>query len=114
MTTATPMSRSARGRAALLALALLAVGGVAVALAWGARADDDAVPPRIELRYLAVNGDGPNARGWYDGAPPTGVPVQEALSTLAGQGFRVVEVSQNFLITPSEPARWTILLERSR
>lgn len=114
MATTTPTPSTSRGRAAVLLLVLLAAVGGAVVLTWGARADERAAPAQVDLRYLAVNGDGPNARGWYDGAPPTGVPVQEALTTFAKEGFRVVEISQSFLITPSDPARWTILLERTR
>ena len=114
MSHVTPPHTTPRGHAALLAVGLLTLlGGLAV-VAFSARAEDRPAPRETDVRYLAVSGDGPNARAWYDGAPPTGVPVQEALNTFATQGFRVAEVSQAFVVSSAEQARWTILLQRSR
>ncbi|MCA9315821.1 MAG: hypothetical protein R3F05_05320 [Planctomycetota bacterium] len=110
----TPTASPARGHAAVLALAALAVVGAALAFAFGARAEDRPTPRETDIRYLAVTGDGPTARAWYDGAPPNGTPVQEALDTFAQQGFRVSQVSQSLIVSSSEASRWTILLQRSR
>lgn len=42
--------------------------------------------------YLSVTGEGPNAKAWYDGAPPAGVAVQTALDHFSSLGYHVVEV----------------------
>lgn len=75
-----------------------------------------AAPPdqEISIRYLAVSGDGSQARTWYDGAPPAGVPVQDALDLFAKQGFQVAEITQRLAIEGSTASVWTILLERVR
>jgi len=110
----TPHASPTRGRAALLAVVALAVVGAALALALGARAEDRPAPRETDIRYLAVTGDGPTARAWFDGAPPNGTPVQEALDTFAQQGFRVSQVTQSLIVSSSEASRWTILLQRSK
>lgn len=75
-----------------------------------------AAPPDVSvaLRYLAVSGDGATARTWYDGAPPAGVPVQDALDFFAKDGFVVKEVTQRLAVAAGEASVWAILLERVR
>lgn len=68
---------------ALLALLLLA-GGAALLLSRPTAADDGP----YELRYLGISGDGSNAKAWYEGAPPSGARIQEALDRFAKEGFR--------------------------
>ena len=72
-------------RALFLAVAL-ALAGVA-ALAWnhGSAAGDGST---YRLVYVSVTGEGPNAKAWYDGAPPAGAPVQAALDRFAQDGFK--------------------------
>ena len=74
-----------------LLLAVLAFAGVvAIGLGRPSRAED------AEKRYIAyinITGEGATAKAWYRGAPPAGVPVQEALDHFAEQGYRVASVS---------------------
>ena len=96
-----------------LIAALLFVGVVLFA---SSMRSGHAAPPEesIEIRYLGVSGDGSQARTWYDGAPPAGVPVQDALDFFAKQGFRVSEVTQRLAVASGEASVWTILMERIR
>lgn len=73
-----------------------------------------AAPPEkdVAIRYLAVSGDGASARSWYDGAPPAGVPIQDALDHFAKQGFQVSDVSQRLSVGAGEASVWTVILER--
>jgi hypothetical protein len=68
---------------ALLVLLLL-VGGAAVLLSRPTAAEEGP----YELRYLGISGDGSNAKAWYEGAPPSGARIQEALDRFAKEGFR--------------------------
>ncbi len=108
-----PSRTASAGRVAPFVLAAVTLGA-ALFLAWGARADDGAASKTVELRYISIIGDGPNARAWYNGAPPTGTAVQDALDTFAEQGFRVAEVTQSLITSATDASRWTILLERIR
>ena len=69
---------------------------------------------KIEIRYLAVTGDGPTSRAWYDGGPPNGVPMQDALNKFAAEGFRVRSMSEVISGATSAQLKWTVLLERIR
>src|SRR5262245_13878275 len=96
---------------ALALLVVLAVGAAAFAFARGARADG---PVENRIVFLYVTGKGPQAKAWYDGAPPSGVLVQAALDTFAKQGFhhRAI-VSSAVPGSLSEPgADYVILLHR--
>jgi hypothetical protein len=73
-----------RTSAVLLALAV-AVGAIAVALVQAARVEG---ADAHRIAYLHVTGRGPTARAWYQGAPPSGVPVQDALDKFAADGYR--------------------------
>ena len=99
-------------RLSLLA-ALLFVGA---ALFASTMRSGQAAPPdkEVAIRYLSVTGDGPQARTWYDGAPPAGVPVQDALDHFAKQGFQVSEITQRLAVESSTASVYTILLERVR
>ncbi len=45
------------------------------------------------IAFLTITGEGATARAWYKGAPPAGVPVQDALDTFAADGYRVRNIS---------------------
>ena len=75
--------------AAAVAVAALAVGR-------GAAADDR---PGKRLVYLFVSGKGPQAKAWYDGAPPNGVQVQTALDKFSADGYRYVAISSSGVAT---------------
>jgi hypothetical protein len=47
----------------------------------------------VELRYLSVSGEGATAKAWFDGAPTTGLRVQEALDKFGALGFHVAHVT---------------------
>ena len=49
--------------------------------------------PTVSLRYLSVSGEGATAKAWFDGAPTTGMRVQEALDKFAALGFHVAHVT---------------------
>ena len=107
---------SPRVRIALGASLVAALFFVGAGLFVSSMRTGQAAPPELEvgIRYLAVSGDGPSARTWYDGAPPAGVPVQDALDHFAKQGFKVAEISQRLAVGTGEASVWTILLERIR
>lgn len=69
---------------------LFAVGVVALALG---RAADAGGSDGKRLVFVHVTGRGPTARAWYQGAPPSGVPVQDALDRLASEGCRFVALA---------------------
>lgn len=111
-----------RARLAILASLLVAVGVLAIAWSRGADAE-----PNVSHRivYLYVSGRGAQAKAWYDGGPPSGVQVQQALDTFAGQGFKLVSLASSGVasvvtvggVAPSgtdgaSEASYVILLER--
>jgi hypothetical protein len=86
------MSRSTLAVAAALALV---VSAVAFALGRGASAEPNPNNPRARIVYLYVSGSGPQAKAWYDGAPPSGVAVQSALDRFVADGFRYAAISSS-------------------
>ncbi len=81
-----------RSRLAILASLLLAIGVLAVAWSRGADAEP-ATTHRIV--YLYLSGRGAQAKAWYDGGPPSGVQVQQALDTFAAQGFKLARLASS-------------------
>lgn len=65
---------------------------IAVALLLFVQAPSSAQEGAKSIVYLSVRGEGPNANAWYQGAPPAGIPIQDALSEFAGKGYSVREV----------------------
>jgi hypothetical protein len=102
----------------LAVVAAIAVVGV-VALALGRRASADG-PSDRRVAFLYVTGRGPQAKAWYDGAPGSGVLVQQALDAFSKQGFHFAAISSSgspALAQPAAPengpiADYVILLER--
>lgn len=69
----------------LAALGLLAVLGVSLLASRGtAQAEEE----RTGLRFISISGDGSNAKAWFEGAPASGMRVQEALDRFAREGYR--------------------------
>ena len=80
-----------------------------------------------ELRFVSLTGEGSATKAWFEGAPPSGMEVQEALDRFVQQGFRLasqapawrgtdVTVSSGGppgTTTTAEPA-WVLFLERGR
>jgi hypothetical protein len=102
----------------LVALALVLAG--AFALGWVAQRPASAEPAPHAM-YVSITGDGPNARAWYQGSSPVGVAVQEALTALTSQGYRVkalvagerpVVVTQGATLPPQPERTYVLLLER--
>lgn len=75
-----------------LSLALLVLLAFAVLLVLRERPSAASPGDVKHAVFLHVSGEGPSAKAWYRGAPPTGVPVQDALDTFSEQGYRVVAV----------------------
>ena len=73
---------------AFVALFLLAGGLVAVST--NSQAEEDNLP---HTQFLNITGIGPTATAWFDGAAPTGAPVQDALDKFSKLGYRVKTVS---------------------
>ena len=69
--------------------ALVVAVGAAFAAARPGRAED----PPYELRYISITGDGSTAKAWYEGAPPSGSKVQDALDRFTREGFKLGTVS---------------------
>ncbi len=72
---------------------LLAVVGLAATFGVGllepTQADDD-LPSAV---YISVSGDGPTAKGWFAGAPPAGMLIQDALDHFSEKGYRIKSIS---------------------
>lgn len=64
-----------------------------------------------ETQFLSITGEGPTAKAWYEGAQPSGVPLQQALDKFNKEGFRVVAVTEPH---PSGGSGyiWNILMEK--
>lgn len=77
-------------RHASLALGALALALVLVfAFSGPSRAEDG---PQKHTVYVSVTGEGPNARAWFHGAPPAGIPVQDALDQFSEKGYHVKDL----------------------
>ena len=77
------------------------------------------------LRFISISGDGSSTKAWFEGAPPTGTRVQEALDRFAKEGFRfaglqpafrqsqvqVTSTSSSSLPSTPEPA-YVLILEK--
>lgn len=74
-------------------LALLALVGLATALFVTTSAAPAEAEGEPHIVFLNITGEGPTAKAWYRGAPPAGVPVQDALDTFSEKGYRVANVS---------------------
>ena len=80
-------------RPLLPALTLCAL--VAVALVALTRTGKAADEP-YGLRYIALSGEGSATKAWFDGAPPTGTRVQEALDRFAKEGYRYAGLQSTY------------------
>ncbi|MFV1959999.1 MAG: hypothetical protein ACC662_11380 [Planctomycetota bacterium] len=91
-----------------LALGLAGLGLViALGLARTSRAEGDKEPSMV---FLHITGEGPTAKAWYRGAPPAGIPVQEALDHFSDLGYHVARIapSQQPIITNISTAPGTL------
>ena len=71
-------------------VALLLLAGGLVAVSTNSQAGEENLP---HTRFLNITGVGPTATAWFEGAPPTGAPVQDALDKFSELGYRVKTVS---------------------
>lgn len=95
----------------LLGLAALACAGVLLATRSApSEAADDA---RVDIVYVSVTNEGATAKAWYDGAPSPGVPVQDALTRFAREGYRVQAVTHDLRSAVSDTS-FVVLLQRVR
>ncbi len=100
------------------AVLILVVATVAGGLVFGRGARADGADRRVVFLY--VSGRGPQAKAWYDGAPPSGVAVQAALDTFSKAGFKFAALTASgspALAQPTNPesgpiADYVILLDR--
>jgi hypothetical protein len=80
-------------RSLLPALSLCVVAAVAlVALTRTGKAADEP----YGLRFIALSGEGSATKAWFDGAPPTGTRVQEALDRFAKEGYRFAGIQSSY------------------
>ena len=84
---------------ALVLAAVLAAGVIVLALGHASRVEA-ADAHRIE--YVQIGGRGANARAWYYGAPPSGVPVQEALDKFAAEGLHFSGIAASSLVSSTQ------------
>jgi hypothetical protein len=115
------MTASRSSRFLVLGAVLVAAGAVLVAARPG-RAED----PPYDMRYVSVTGDGSTAKAWFEGAPPSGTKVQDALDRFAREGYRLASLSPawrqaNVTVSPATPTSVTtpesvyvLILERGR
>jgi hypothetical protein len=70
---------------------------------------------RNSIIHLSVTGEGSQTKAYYDGAPPAGSPLQEALTKFANQGYTVAAVGDPYPDSRGSSVTlytWNILLER--
>jgi len=80
--------------ALFVAALTLAAAAVGFALSQAASADG---PGTKRLAYLYISGRGATARAWYQGAPPSGTPVQDALDKFIADGYQFAAISSGGL-----------------
>lgn len=103
--------------------ALALVAGAAFVAARPGRAED----PPYDLRYISITGDGGTAKAWFEGAPPSGTKVQEALDRFTREGFRLgafspawrqpnvnVSTTTSIPTTNTQDSVYVLFLERGR
>lgn len=108
-----PSIRSLTGPISLAVGALIAVLAFVAVDTGKAVAEPEPKKVLIETQFLSVTGEGPTAKGWYEGAQPSGVPLQRALDKFSKDGFYVVKVVEPHLSKAGNGEFvWNILLER--
>ncbi len=62
-------------------------------------------------QFLSISGEGPTAKAWYEGAQPSGVPLQRALDKFNKEGYKIVALTEPH---PSGGSGyiWNILMEK--
>lgn len=94
-----------RPLALFVASLTLAAAAVGFALSRAASADG---PTAKRIAYIYVSGRGATARAWYQGAPPSGTPVQDALDKFTADGYQFAAISTGGLptqiVTTSSPS----------
>jgi hypothetical protein len=112
------MNRATTSLALALSLLLAATLG-GLLFTRGATADGGS----HRIVHLYVSGQGPQAKAWYSGGPPSGVPFQDALDTFAAQGFKYAAIASSGMPVESSSgltatgdkrasADYVVLLER--
>ncbi len=105
--------RSLTGPISLAVGALIAVLAFVAVDSGKAVAEPEAKKVIIETKFLAVSGEGPTAKGWYEGAQPSGVPLQRALDKFSQDGFYVVKVVEPHASKAGNVEFvWNIVMER--
>ena len=107
----------------VVGLALLVTGAAFALWPRSGSAED----PPYELRFLSISGESSTTKAWYEGAPPSGVKVQEALDKFTQLGFRLagqapawrqsqvtVTASTSPGSTTSADPAWILFLEKGR
>jgi hypothetical protein len=102
----------------LIPCALTALAVVALTRHGSAQGED------LGLRFISISGEGSSTKAWFEGAPPTGTRVQEALDRFAKEGYRFaglqpavrqsqVQVTSSSTALPSTPEpTYVLILEK--
>jgi hypothetical protein len=110
-------------RTALWSLAVATLGAVAVVVL--SRPSLAAPEAPYEMRFVSLTGEGSATKAWFEGAPPAGTRVQEALDRFAKEGFKYAALQPTHrptnvavgggggLATQVEPS-FVLILERGR
>jgi len=109
-----PIEKGARRFGALRVLPLAVALFLALFLVLDSRRPGSAEPPETgnHIVYVSITGEGPSAKAWFDGATPTGVPVQTALDQFSAKGYRVAAVSEARERREGEVLVWLLMLQR--
>ena len=78
---------------------------------WVRPATADPKPTDPASIYINVSGEAAAAKAWYDGAPPSGVSLQDALDKFNAEGFRIVKVTEPYVGSGGQVV-WALLMER--
>ena len=101
-----------------LALLVAVLAGALISLfVLPARSSDADEKGSHSIIHISVIGEGTQIKAFYEGAPPAGSPLQDALTKFAQEGYSVSAVGDPYPDsrgTTGTIYTWNILLERTR
>ncbi len=105
------------GTTHLALLVAVLVGALVSLFVLPTRSSDADEKGEHSIVHISVIGEGLQIKAFYEGAPPAGSPLQEALSRFAKEGYKVSAIGDPYPDargTTGSAYVWNILLERTR
>ena len=110
----TQRSRAPLGTAPLALLVAVLAGALVSLFVLPARSSDADDKGR-SIIHISVVGEGTQTKAYYEGAPPAGSPLQDALDKYASEGYSVSAIGDPYPDSRGSSGviyTWNILLER--